>query len=145
MSRSHRTLATLLAAWIALIFGTSCTVVRPQEFFDFLHRYVVTDVDAYERFQAFWGIAWFTVVKGWHAAEFAILTWLCSRVFQWKTGRTTRKSIAAAMHRCALFAVSDEWHQTFVPDRMGTITDVLIDCLGVLIMGLVLLRGTTSG
>ena len=41
---------------------------------------------------------------------------------------------------CFLFAISDEWHQTFVPDRYGTVTDVLIDSLGILLAGGWLLR-----
>ncbi|MBL8850013.1 MAG: VanZ family protein [Planctomycetaceae bacterium] len=140
MIERPRTPLPVLAAWVALIFGTSCTVVRPQEFFEFLHRYVFTDASVYEKFQTLWGVAWFAVVKGWHVAEFAILTWFVVRVIRWKTGTVTRRSIAAAMLCCALFAISDEWHQSFVPDRMGTATDVLIDCLGILAMGLALMR-----
>lgn len=33
-----------------------------------------------------------------------------------------------------LYAISDEYHQTFVPTRHGLLTDVLIDSLGVLLM-----------
>ena len=32
----------------------------------------------------------------------------------------------------ALYAVSDEWHQTFVPTRQGAFLDVLIDMVGAL-------------
>lgn len=31
---------------------------------------------------------------------------------------------------CMLYAVSDEYHQTFIQGRSGSITDVLIDCAG---------------
>ena len=44
-----------------------------------------------------------------------------------------------AMVFCAVFAASDEWHQSFIPDRYGTVQDVLIDCLGVFIAGGMLL------
>jgi VanZ family protein len=93
-----------------------------------------------ERFSLFWGIAWFGVVKGWHFAEFAILTFLTARVIQWWRGRLDTKSIAIAMLVCVLFAASDEWHQTFVPDRFGTFQDVLIDSLGVFAAGTYLLH-----
>lgn len=33
----------------------------------------------------------------------------------------------------AVFACSDEFHQLFVPGRNGCVTDVLIDCIGILI------------
>jgi VanZ family protein len=29
-----------------------------------------------------------------------------------------------------MYAVSDEWHQTFVPTRVGTPSDVMIDAAG---------------
>lgn len=34
---------------------------------------------------------------------------------------------------CMLYAVSDELHQEFVPGRVGTLTDFLIDTLGIVI------------
>ena len=33
---------------------------------------------------------------------------------------------------CFLYACFDEWHQTFIPQRSGNVTDVLIDCCGIL-------------
>ena len=33
----------------------------------------------------------------------------------------------------AAFACSDEFHQLYVPGRNGCVTDVLIDCVGILI------------
>ena len=41
------------------------------------------------------------------------------------------RSIHCVMLFCFPFAASDEWHQSFVPDRFGTIQVVLIDGLGV--------------
>jgi hypothetical protein len=136
----HRAPLVALLAWLTLIVGTSSTVVRPQEFFDFLHAHVFTSNNLYQRFQLFWGVSWFTIVKGWHAAEFAVLLWLCVKVVHWRLGTLTRRTIAWSMVLCFAFAVTDEWHQSFVPDRLGTITDVLIDSLGVLIAGLWMLR-----
>jgi VanZ family protein len=34
----------------------------------------------------------------------------------------------------ALIAGADEWHQTFLPNRTGTVWDVLLDCCGVIAM-----------
>lgn len=130
----------MLIGWIAFIFGTSCTVVRPQEFFDWTHKHVITDEEFYEQFRVFWGLSWFAIVKGWHVAEFAILQLLCVRFVEWWTGAVTRSSIVGCMMCCLVFAISDEWHQSFVQDRMGTITDVIIDSVGVLVMGLTQLR-----
>ncbi len=132
--------AIILSLWIGFIFGTSCTVIRPLEFFEIVRSFTGADRQWMERFSLFWGIAWFGVVKGWHFAEFAILTFLTARVIQWWRGRLDTKSIAIAMLVCVLFAASDEWHQTFVPDRFGTFQDVLIDSLGVFAAGTYLLH-----
>ena len=37
----------------------------------------------------------------------------------------------------ALVASCDEWHQTFLPNRTGTVSDVLLDCTGALILELI--------
>jgi VanZ family protein len=34
----------------------------------------------------------------------------------------------------ALMASADEWHQTFLPNRTGTVWDVLLDCCGAIIL-----------
>ena len=92
-----------------------------------------------ERFAVFWGISWFTIVKGWHFTEFAVLTVLAASTLKWLRGKTTSSSIMFAMFFCFGFAASDEWHQSFIPDRYGTVQDVLIDSLGVCAAGLAML------
>ena len=57
-----------------------------------------------------------------HAAEYAVLGALLLRA----TGRT---GLAFALG--ALYAVSDEIHQSFVPGRLGSPLDVAIDAAGV--------------
>jgi VanZ family protein len=37
----------------------------------------------------------------------------------------------------ALVASSDEWHQTFLPNRTGTVHDVLLDCCGAITLQLI--------
>lgn len=46
-------------------------------------------------------------------------------------GRTRAIIIAATIS--ILYAMSDEWHQTFVPGRSPAVQDVLIDTAGILI------------
>jgi VanZ family protein len=57
-----------------------------------------------------------------HAAEYAVLGALLMRA-------AGRGGLAFALG--ALYAVSDETHQAFVPGRMGSAVDVAIDVLGV--------------
>ena len=63
-----------------------------------------------------------------HAAAYAVLGVLLMRA-------TGRGGLAFALG--ALYAVSDEVHQTFVPDRLGSPIDVAIDAIGV-VSGVVL-------
>ncbi len=122
-----------------LIFGTSSTVIRPLEFIQLGQSLTGADRDAIERFEVFWAISWFTIVKGWHFTEFAILTFLSVGVLKWWRGSIDSGSIFCAMIFCFVFAASDEWHQSFVPDRFGTIQDVLIDGLGICAAGSIML------
>jgi VanZ like family len=120
--------------WAGLIFGTSCTVITTDELFGLAR--LVSGRELAERFEIFWGIAWFTVVKGWHAAEFAILTaGLIALLNAWRP-MPRRRNILLGGGLAILFAASDEFHQTFVPMRDGNVWDVLIDSLGI---GLVML------
>jgi hypothetical protein len=128
--RASGLLITALA-WCGFIIGTSSTVILPHDFFAWIASRVFTDEATFQRFVVFWRYSWFAIVKGWHAVEFALLfslIWLLPRRFarlkpEWNLG------IAAAF--CALFAISDEYHQTFVPRRGGTWTDVAIDGVGI--------------
>lgn len=131
-------------AWMLLIFGTSCTVVMPHEFFAWLDKHLLRDEAASHGFRVFWGFSWFAVVKGWHALEFAVLFLLLQRGLD-HLGMTRSRSSAVALLTTIAFAASDEWHQTFVPGRGGTITDVLIDNLGALAAAFVTIRRSSAG
>jgi VanZ family protein len=65
-----------------------------------------------------------------HLTVFAVLTVLLCRAFRLHVARPTYAWLLA-MCVAALYACSDEWHQTFVPGREGTVRDVVIDSLGV--------------
>jgi VanZ family protein len=59
-----------------------------------------------------------------HMAEFGLLWWLWLRALG-------RPGVAAAI--AIAYAISDEFHQSFVEGRVGTPVDVLIDATGVAI------------
>ncbi len=44
--------------------------------------------------------------------------------------RPTGKALLSALLFCFLYACTDEWHQTFVPGRVGAFSDVMIDSAG---------------
>ena len=70
-----------------------------------------------------------------HMTEYALLTML----WAWALRPLTRHSVPAAAVIALLYAVTDEFHQSFVEGRSGTMTDVTIDAIGVVI-GLAVLR-----
>jgi len=77
----------------------------------------------------------FVVRKTAHVMEYAILAALLWRALRagvrWQT-RMLRLFIAV-WFVCAVFAASDEFHQSFVPSRTASPIDVMIDIFGALI------------
>ena len=127
-------------AWCALIAATSSTVVLPHDFFAWIGSRVFTNDAAFRAFTTFWRYGWFAIVKGWHAAEFAILFALVILSLDRLARSRPRQNIVVALVLCLLFAVSDEFHQTFVPGRGGTWSDVAIDWLGISLAALLAWR-----
>jgi len=76
------------------------------------------------------------IKKGAHIAEYAILYFLLFRAFQ--SLMVTRKALIVSAVIAVLYAISDEYHQTFVPFREGTVRDVFIDSIGIFLMYLIL-------
>ena len=72
-----------------------------------------------------------------HLVEYAILWLLARRAF---AGSGAGRPGPAAFVLAVLYAASDEWHQTFVPGRMGRPSDVLVDSAGAGLAWLVLTR-----
>jgi VanZ family protein len=73
-----------------------------------------------------------------HVAGYLVLTILLLRALQ-------RSDVAAAAPAAIVlalaYAVSDEWHQSFVPGRTATAHDVAIDGLGIALAALAATRG----
>lgn len=64
-----------------------------------------------------------------HVTEYAILAVLLWRALD-SERRSSRLTALATLLACASYAALDEWHQTFVPGRVGSSTDAMIDTLG---------------
>jgi VanZ family protein len=75
--------------------------------------------------------------KSGHVFEYAVLALLAGRALMWTWTRDGEAVTRALLARtwavgsifCALYAVTDEWHQFFVPRRVGHAWDVLVDAL----------------
>jgi len=88
----------------------------------------------------------FITKKAGHVTEYGVLTFLLWRAIpSTGSGRRSRErgwptlpSFGGAFVLSQLYAVSDEFHQTFIPGRTGRLTDVGFDALGaLLVLGLV--------
>ena len=76
----------------------------------------------------------FVVRKCAHVTEYAILAMLLWRALRGTLTSTRTLAIAAlAFVASAIFAASDEFHQSFVPSRTASPIDVMIDVTGTLI------------
>jgi len=82
-------------------------------------------------------LAWpydFILRKGAHIVEFAVLFLLLLRALEKGHNLATKKALVWAFVRTIFYAVSDEYHQSFVAQRVASLTDVAIDSLGVLLI-----------
>jgi VanZ family protein len=72
---------------------------------------------------------WDTLIKkGGHFIGYGIL----AIAYLFWIGKNDRKTVVISFLLTGLYAVSDEFHQTLVPGRNGSILDVLIDGSGAL-------------
>ena len=98
--------------WAALIFTLSAQPTLPsatQFAFDFIFK------------------------KSAHIFVYAVLYFLIARAL----GKPTLKHLSLAFLLCFIYAVSDEFHQSFVPGRSPRITDLGFDSIGA---GIVFLK-----
>jgi len=68
-----------------------------------------------------------------HITEYAILAWLLIRALKGYQ-LTNRQILISAISLSILYAISDEYHQTFILGREGALRDVLIDSSGVFLI-----------
>ena len=112
--RAARFVAVL--AWCALIYAASD---RPD--------LRVSDDDALD----------FVLRKTAHVFVFGVLVVLIERALHGE-GWSWRRSVPAAWLATFAYAISDEWHQTFVAGRSGQASDVAFDMLGATLAAAVL-------
>ena len=72
------------------------------------------------------------VRKAAHATEYTVLGILLFMTCRESFGMNLKAAFKNAFLAGAAYAVTDEFHQLFVPGRAGMITDVLIDSMGVM-------------
>lgn len=63
-----------------------------------------------------------------HFSEYALLAWLWAWALHPELGK---KAIAVSAAVCVVYAISDEFHQSFVDGRDSDLKDVMVDCIGI--------------
>ncbi len=86
--------------WMAVLFGASATPSR--------------DIPTF-------GVVDYLVKKGGHMLGYAVLALLLRRALGWQSGRTWLAWLVAV-----LYALTDEFHQSFVPGRHPALFDAFI-------------------
>lgn len=80
----------------------------------------------------------FSSIPNVHASRFSLVDFMIKKlahlteyaIFYMLLLRSTRKNWFLAMVLLILFALSDEWHQSFTPGREPTLRDVGFDTIG---------------
>lgn len=75
-----------------------------------------------------------------HITEYGILTFLAWRALSDGGDKKSFKYLIIAIIFSVLYAMSDEYHQTFVQGRVGSPVDVMIDGVGIVISGMIIYR-----
>ena len=114
-------------AWMIFIFLGSTDLLSAEHTSRFIGpflRWFVPDVS-----EVTIASVQFVVRKCGHLLEYAILAALLSRAL-----RTWReRPFGVAFIFAAIYAVLDEFHQSFVASRTGSPWDIIIDCAGALL------------
>jgi VanZ family protein len=112
-------------------FGADHTTGPLQHFFEFLFHKHFTQPE--------WWRLHMVIRKGGHFVGYGLQSAAWFRAFwmTWRAHDPTRMPVAVhglAMLGTFFIAGSDEFHQTFLPNRTGSFVDVMTDCSGALLL-----------
>ena len=118
-----------VVAWMCVVLGASSpgfSSAHTSRFVGPLLRWLFPGIS-----QTTLETAHFLVRKASHFSEYALLALLAARAFH-TSGRPALRRLwwLAAFALVACVALVDEYHQTFVPGREGSIYDSLLDMAG---------------
>ncbi len=137
-------LTGLTIFWMAFIFGMSGADGESSSGMsgavcEFIADTVIEDFDEYSmsRQQEIISRMQFYVRKAAHMTEYAVLAILLPVTLS-MYGVSWKTLVWLGPLLSILYACTDEYHQTFVPDRSGSPRDVLIDSVGILAGSLLL-------
>lgn len=134
-----------LLLWMGILFGMSTDAGSMQSTSEFIRtfvKFIAPDLaDSFTPAQ--WEHVERLLRKTAHLFEYAVLMLLAVRAMQYGRSNLRAWSVIIAFVITALFAVTDEIHQSFVPSRTALPTDVLIDIIGATVATVLLLIWVT--
>ena len=112
-----------LACWMGMIFVLSSSLFAPKMSYD----------STFDWFGAFN----YAIRKCAHVVEYAVLCWLWFRSID-AADRTRTLILSTVL--TLIYAMTDEWHQTFIPERSGLWSDIGYDAVGAVGMAFLIHR-----
>ena len=144
----HARLQSQLRTWLPVLAFSMVFAVESTSYFggdrtsEPLQR-VVEAIFGYD-VCVHWDLIHFLIRKTGHFMGYGMFSLICFRAFWIELrGVASRISHRLGAHGLAilvtfLVASADEFHQSFLPNRYGGFSDVLLDCCGAAMMGLAL-------
>lgn len=120
-----------VVAWMALIFsasGDNNSAQRSSRIIEPFIRWLIPDIHP----DSLWAIV-LVVRKCAHLTEYAVLALLVWRSLRTLSAQSSGWSWRVARHAwfvVVAYAITDEVHQMFVPNRQGSPWDVMLDSIG---------------
>jgi VanZ family protein len=147
-----RPTSLLLSAWLPvvaclLIFAIESTRMGGTDRTSAPLRHVAEGLFGFDNL-AYWEPIHHAIRKTGHFMGYGIFSLVCFRAFrmiQRKPARRLGDRLSAhglAIAATFLIASADEFHQTFLPNRTGCFSDVLLDTSGAVALGLALFVAT---
>jgi len=115
--------------WAAVIFAASSDALAAPNTAPILATFL-NAVLAHGLTPSQFEIVHYLVRKAGHLGEYAIFGALIFRAIRADRDGWNWRWALAAIVLAALYAASDEWHQSFEPSRTASVWDVLIDTTG---------------
>ena len=138
---SKRGLRHWLSAWIPVALGIGVIALESTKFMGadhtsgplrWLYEAIFGPISSVR-----WEIVHGLIRKSGHFLGYGALGLVWLRAW-WMTLPHSRflQDVFLALVGTALIASADEYHQTFLPNRTGSVWDVLLDCCGAIVMQL---------
>ena len=141
MSNKAHGLKFWMSAWFPVALGIAVIVMESTEFMGADHttgplRWFFESVFGHVS-DARWDILHHYIRKSGHFVFYGLLGLAWLRAWWMTLPRLRYLQVAVlGLLGTALVASCDEWHQTYLPNRTGSVWDVLLDCCGAITLQL---------